>query len=71
MIEAPPPIHRMSIILGALLIAHLAMIGAWDLLCYAKGWSDITVSSVLRQWVSDWPLLLLFVGLILGHLFWR
>jgi hypothetical protein len=31
---------------------------------------DETITSVVRNWSSKWPVLPLSIGVIIGHLFW-
>lgn len=54
----------------------LAMLGsfiavaAWDIYATFRLEPGQTVSWVLQDWSRQWPVLPLFIGLLLGHLLW-
>jgi hypothetical protein len=52
-----------------LLIVVLAA-GVWDVIAGNKWGSTATISSVIYNWATRFPILPLAVGLVLGHLFW-
>jgi len=57
--------------LAALLLATLAVIliyDCWISLTNVPGGQ--TASSVLREWITAEPVLVLLTGILLGHLFW-
>jgi hypothetical protein len=63
--------HHAGFILALGVIAQLAIAGIWDLVCLLlldRG--DCTVSTYLSRWAHDFPIGVLALGIILGHLIW-
>jgi H+/Cl- antiporter ClcA len=59
-----------SLALAAVLHAVIILVTAWDLWVQWRGDSTHTVSSIIRGWAVQWPLLPFATGVIVGHLFW-
>lgn len=59
---------RITLVLAFLLI-HL-MIGSWDLWCVAQGRVSDTVSRVIWEACTSFPILPFMLGIIVGHLLW-
>jgi len=54
-----------------LMLAIVAGItGIVDIAAYLDGGPDATLSSTLFELVSQWPILAVLIGIIVGHLFW-
>jgi len=58
-------------ILALAFVLILAVVGVWDAYAAFSGQQWASVSVTIRDWISRWPIGLLLLGLILGHLFWR
>jgi hypothetical protein len=63
-------LDRTPVILAVAIHMLVFVIGAWDICALYSGRADATVSSVIGRWSHEMPVLPLFVGLLLGHLFW-
>ena len=69
---------RPSAILSIIFLLSTAMIfvgvGVWDVVAIVNNRPDQTVSTVLRNWSSAFPILPfvfgLTLGLLMGHIFW-
>lgn len=59
-----------SAALGIAMLLVFLMIGLWDICVTYFMKSTDTVSNVLSLWGRQFPILPLFVGLLLGHIFW-
>jgi hypothetical protein len=58
-------------VLAVLLIVTLAVIGLWDVYVSYLDRPHDTVSDVLNRWSTQWPVIPLHIGLVLGHILWR
>lgn len=57
------------IVMAVLLLFHLTLIGAWDIYCYYYRTPEETVTAVIQEWGRGFLLLVLLIGIVLGHLF--
>lgn len=68
----PGQIVAVVFIVSAALV--FVLVGVWDVVQMARDNGQGTVSSILRQWSADYPILPfvfgLLIGLLSGHLFW-
>lgn len=55
---------------AGLLIAFIHIIVIWDVVAGMKWGYQATVSWVLNGWFSDMPVLLLAIGVLIGHTAW-
>lgn len=62
---------QFSYALGVALLLLLGVVGVWDLSVKYSGHPESTVSSIIRVWSRDWPLIPFGVGLLIGHLFFQ
>jgi hypothetical protein len=69
-ISDQPGINVGRIIVAAILLAALASAGAWDIFSAYRGYESSTISEVVQDWSTRWPVLPLLIGVLLGHLFW-
>lgn len=53
------------------LIAAAIVLGAYDLWALAAAGPPATISRVFLRWTEEFPILLVGLGLLLGHLFLR
>lgn len=60
-----------QLVLALSLAVILGIIGIWDAWAIFSGKRASTVSEVIHEWSVIWPVLPFFVGLLMGHLFWR
>lgn len=58
-------------IIAIWLLANLLLVGLWDGWQLVLGNPGYTVSSVLRDWSTAYPILPFAIGLLVGHLLWR
>jgi hypothetical protein len=60
---------------GAVLVAGLAvalvLTGVFDLLMNLRHRRDLMASVLVFEWSQEWPVVPLFIGILIGHLFWR
>jgi len=59
---------NVQVLTASLLLVGLLAVGAVDIACQYVG--QPTVSSTLRAWAANWPILPFTVGVLIGHLFW-
>lgn len=52
------------------IISFVALITIYDLLVYLFFGLDVTVSSVVLEYSRDYTIIVLLVGIVIGHLFW-
>lgn len=63
--------RTVGLALAIYIVLSLLIVGIWDL--YATLWvrdNAITVSAYLRQWAHDFPIGVLSIGVLIGHLVW-
>lgn len=60
----------MRIVLALAFIAVNLVVALWDLYCAAIGNYRDTVSMTFQDWGRQWPMLPLFIGIVIGHVFW-
>jgi len=53
-----------------IVLAVIASASIYDIVIYAVFGVDATISRVLLGWARDIPIVVLPVGVLLGHLFW-
>ena len=58
------------LVLAAALHAVIVCIAIWDIYAAASGNMEASVSSIVRTWSVQFPVLPLLIGVVLGHLFW-
>lgn len=56
--------------LAVCLMIMAVLCGIWDIYVVATGQPTETVSNILGIWSSQFPILPLTIGVIMGHLFW-
>lgn len=61
---------NLRIVVAILLILSLVTAAVVDLVALAAGKPNETVSNVLQEWAMQFPVFGIFVGMVLGHLFW-
>jgi hypothetical protein len=63
-------LHQPPKITAAAFIVMVILVAAFDCYMGLRYGADQTVSAVLQDWGGRFPVLVLIIGLILGHLFW-
>ena len=53
------------------IIAQIIIIAIWDILAFWKGGRDATITHVLRGWAQNSPIIVLAIGVLIGHVFWK
>lgn len=61
--------QSVGLVMALVLHINLVAIGIWDTYCYYTGHPAWTVTAVVQSWSHDFPLLVLLIGIVLGHLF--
>jgi hypothetical protein len=51
-------------------LGTVALVTIYDIVIYAASGVDATISRLLLRWASDLPILMLPIGILLGHWFW-
>lgn len=64
-------LSQLGLWLGLAFLTVGLAVGAWDIICMAKGLEEATVSAFTRRWARQWPLIPLAVGMLIDHLFCR
>lgn len=64
------PISAASFWIGVAILLILGVAGVWDLYVAYRGMGEWTVSEVLRGWSRTFPMLPLFIGIVIGHILW-
>lgn len=60
----------LRILFALIFIGANLLIALWDLYCLGISKPNETVSYVMGEWGRDFPILPLFIGLVIGHVFW-
>jgi hypothetical protein len=55
---------------GLLLVVVLVVLHCWEWGVILAGRQDATITAVVRGVVDEYPVILLWVGIVIGHLFW-
>lgn len=55
--------------MAVILFACLFLVGVYDAYVLSRGWDDATVSSVVRIWSKDFPIVPFACGFLACHLF--
>lgn len=66
----PPLESEPGVWIAALLILCGVLASLWDLYCFVSPECHQTVSETINRWGSQWPPLLIALGVLIGHLFW-
>lgn len=53
-----------------IVLAVIAILIVYDIAIYAFSGVDATISRVALSWSQDIPIVLIGIGVLLGHLFW-
>ncbi len=59
-----------STILALLFLAVTAVVSVWDIIAFALGHGEETVSDIIGRWSREFPMLGVAIGVLIGHLFW-
>jgi len=59
-----------SFFLAMLFATFCLVIGIWDTYIVAFAQTEDTVSTIIRGWVHEYPILAFALGVIVGHVFW-
>jgi hypothetical protein len=62
--------HASAILALALYVLCFA-IACWDIWVTMNGRSQDTVSTIVTEWSTRYPMLTLTIGIIIGHVFWK
>ena len=60
---------KSSIVAGWLFV-NLLLVGVYDLVVSLLDGPANTVSAVIGRWAQKYPPLVIFSGIVIGHLFW-
>jgi hypothetical protein len=61
---------QLQYLLAIMIYVVIISVGIWDIYVAASGNPEDTVTLIVRQWSSEFPVLPLMTGLVIGHLFW-
>lgn len=64
------PVDWVSFVLAVLIHVQLFLIALWDTWIWVSGSEARTVSAIVWRWAQQFPVGLLFLGFVLGHVFW-
>lgn len=59
-----------NVLVSIVLLTALLLVGLYDAIAMMFYGTSYTVSYVVRNWSSSFPIISLLVGLVIGHLFW-
>jgi hypothetical protein len=59
-----------SVVLAASFLVLALLVGLWDAYMGYRFGPEYTVSYIVQGWAGRFPILVLLIGLVLGHLFW-
>ena len=61
---------NVPLVLALALLGLTVTIGVWDVYAIFSDPARETVSSIVYAWGREFPPLVIFIGFLLGHLFW-
>lgn len=57
-------------LLSVMFLLVLGVVWIWDSVCIVRQVPQYTVSAMIFQWSTAWPIVPFLSGVIIGHLFW-
>lgn len=54
----------------ALLVALVLALAVYDIVAYLRGGVRATISRIVLSWATRWPVVVLALGIVLGHVLW-